>query len=298
MYGRLFASMWTGSMVGAGPVIFSVWAYALSTSDKEGFCELNHKYLAYVIGCKEEDIAKAIDYLCQNDPNSRSPEEDGKRLIKIGKFGYAIVNYQKYIALYNEERRREYLRIAKQQSRERLGSQSKNVNSSQQESKNVNSVYTVTVKDVVKEEESRGETNNHKILNEIINAIGGEKTPAIGYNVHSCLAILDSMVPPLTLLELDPILKWLQNECKVWLARELKYRPKLETVLSKKLWLAVSPSVGSYLPPGQDPKHRRCSCGLPADFVEGDYDNPYCRWCGPKTWAKRFPGQEPGERPK
>lgn len=84
--------------------------------------DLNPKLLAFIIGEKEADIEKGIEFLCSPDPKSRSPEEGGRRLVKLGQYSYQVVNGKKYTEIRNEENRREQNRASKQRQRERARS--------------------------------------------------------------------------------------------------------------------------------------------------------------------------------
>lgn len=117
MYGKLFASTYTGSMFGAGSVVFAVWGYALANASKDGLVELNPALIAAVLGDSVEEVSAAIAYLCSPDDRSRSKAEDGRRLIPCGQFAHQIVNYGAYRSLGNDDARRAYLRDAKRKSR-------------------------------------------------------------------------------------------------------------------------------------------------------------------------------------
>lgn len=121
MYGKHFASMYCGSMVGAGFAPFSVMGYVIANMkpDREvGFqVELNTKLLAAIFGEDESAIQKAIDYLCAPDPATRTPAEDGRRLVKCGTFAYRVVNGEAYNRIKNEEQRREQNRDAQARHR-------------------------------------------------------------------------------------------------------------------------------------------------------------------------------------
>jgi hypothetical protein len=118
MYGKHFAAMYTGSMLGAGTDVFAVWGYVISHTIAS-VVELNPKLLAYILGAKESEIIKAIEYLCAPDPNSRSQEEDGRRLVKTGTFSYLVVNHEVYRGIRSEEERREYNRVKQAEHRAR-----------------------------------------------------------------------------------------------------------------------------------------------------------------------------------
>jgi hypothetical protein len=123
MFGKSFDSMYRGSMMGAGSHVFAVWGFVISNQkpDREvGFqVELNVKLLAMVIGDTEDRMQAAVDYLCAVDPGSRTPDDDGRRLIKLGPFDYRVVNGKKYNNIRNEGERREQNREAQQRHRDK-----------------------------------------------------------------------------------------------------------------------------------------------------------------------------------
>ncbi len=122
MYGKHFASMYQGTMVGAGADAYAVMGYVIANTVK-GRVELNPKLLAFLIGASEERMAAAIAFLCKPDPGSRSKAQKGRRLIKEGEFQYLVVNHDKYRAMHNEDDRREYNKLKKRESRARLANE-------------------------------------------------------------------------------------------------------------------------------------------------------------------------------
>lgn len=121
MYGKFFASTFTGSMFGAGSDVFAVWAYVIATAE-DSSVELNPVMLASTLGTTPNLVESAIEYLCRPDPNSRNKAEDGRRLIREGAYQYRVVSHALYRQLRNEDERREYNRVKKQESRARLSS--------------------------------------------------------------------------------------------------------------------------------------------------------------------------------
>src|SRR5689334_9730282 len=107
MYGKAFASMYTGSMVGSGAVVFAVWGYVIANMEPDKTVgmqvELNPRYLAGVFGEPAEAIALAIEKLCSPDPESRSKEQEGRRIIRIGQFAYQVVNGVYYREIRDKE---------------------------------------------------------------------------------------------------------------------------------------------------------------------------------------------------
>jgi hypothetical protein len=114
-YGKHFSSMYTGSMVGSGALVFALMGYVIANMQpdkKVGFqVELNPVLLAAILGEKEDDVAAAIDFLCSPDPRSRSTESKGRRLERLGQFDFRVINGAKYRAIRDEEMRRESNRI-------------------------------------------------------------------------------------------------------------------------------------------------------------------------------------------
>lgn len=112
MFGKVFASMYEGSMMGQGPETFAVWTYIIANSDLEGFIELNPKIIGFKIGMSEGAVAEVLDKFLEPDSRSRTKEQQGRKLEKLGEYLYRIINYEKYRAMRNAEVRRESNRVA------------------------------------------------------------------------------------------------------------------------------------------------------------------------------------------
>ena len=113
MYGKVFSTMFDGSMLGSGPWVFSVWTYAIASCDAKGYIELNPKLVAAKIDGSVQSapaVEAALAVLCAPDASSRSRAEEGKRLVQEGQFLYRIVNYATYRAIRDKDERREYMR--------------------------------------------------------------------------------------------------------------------------------------------------------------------------------------------
>lgn len=115
MYGKVFASMFEGSLVGKGAIAFAVMGYAIAKAHpvKDRMqVTLNPNLIAASLGEAVESIKETIDFLCAPDPDSTTKDEEGRRLVKIGSFEYWLVNGMKYRDIRDEEQRREQLRVA------------------------------------------------------------------------------------------------------------------------------------------------------------------------------------------
>ncbi len=106
--------MYEGSLYGKGALVFAVWGFVIAMQVRDAtygmVVTLNPAKLADTIGEDEEQIRKAIEFLCSPDPDSTSKEEHGRRLIQVAEREYQVVNGAKYQAMRNEEMRRDYMR--------------------------------------------------------------------------------------------------------------------------------------------------------------------------------------------
>jgi hypothetical protein len=118
MFGKHFASMYEGSMMGAGPTVFAVWGYVISKA-VNGEVELNPRLITVLIGSTEEDVESAIDYLCSEDPRSRNKDENGRRLVKTGEYSYSVTSHALYRGIRHEDDRRDYNRRKQAEYREK-----------------------------------------------------------------------------------------------------------------------------------------------------------------------------------
>jgi len=123
MFGKHFASMYTGSMVGKGAVVFAVMGYVIANAEpigeEEMQVELNPILLAMILGEEVKEVQGAIAFLCAPDPNSRTKAEEGRRLVRLGQFDYRLVNGPKYRAIRNEMERKRQNREAQARYKEK-----------------------------------------------------------------------------------------------------------------------------------------------------------------------------------
>ena len=118
-YGKVFESMFTGSLVGTGPTVFAVWTYCVANAKPPGLVEVHPRILATILGAELDDVLRALEVLCRPDPNSRTPDEDGCKLVQEGNFLYRLPTWPKYNAIRKEEDRRRQNREAQQRWRDK-----------------------------------------------------------------------------------------------------------------------------------------------------------------------------------
>lgn len=105
-YGKIFESLYTGSMVGAGLNVFALWSYCIANAKPPGTIELNPVILATIFGCSVAEVNDAIVKLCAPDTRSRTKDQEGRRLLPEGEFLYFIPTWEKYNQMRNEVERR------------------------------------------------------------------------------------------------------------------------------------------------------------------------------------------------
>jgi hypothetical protein len=121
VYGKAFASMYEGSMVGSGPVVFSVWGYCIAKADIDGTVLLNPQLLAPVIGTSRAEIEDAIRFLEAPDEHSKNPDHGGRRLLRQTGHLYFVVSHAIYREMKSNAERREYMRKYMQDRRSKDG---------------------------------------------------------------------------------------------------------------------------------------------------------------------------------
>lgn len=123
MYGKIFESLFQGSMVGKGALWFAVWSYVIATQrpDREvgSQVHINPKLLAAILGEPEMAVREVVEELCAPDAESTTKDEDGRRLVRMGEFSYRVVNGAKYRAIRDEAMRRVQNREAQRKLREK-----------------------------------------------------------------------------------------------------------------------------------------------------------------------------------
>ncbi len=93
----------------------------LVLADSDGVIDMTADAIARRTNVPLEEVRQAITELSSPDPNTRTPDEDGRRIVPIDKgraWGWQIVNYAHYRAIRDEEARRGYFRDYRRKERE------------------------------------------------------------------------------------------------------------------------------------------------------------------------------------
>ena len=114
MYGKLFSQMYDGTLGTQGPwEALVTFQQMIILADRDGTVDMTAEALARRTTVPLGVIKLGIGILEQPDPQSRTPDEDGRRIARLDQereWGWRIVNYAKYRAIRTAEDRREYHR--------------------------------------------------------------------------------------------------------------------------------------------------------------------------------------------
>jgi len=120
MYAKIFSSLYQGTLRGRSNEIL-VFTNLLAHASKDGIVDKHWRAIAEETGLTVDSVRAAIIELESPDLESRSPEEDGARIIQMDghrAWGWQIVNHAKYRAMRSEDDRAEQNRLAQKRWRE------------------------------------------------------------------------------------------------------------------------------------------------------------------------------------
>lgn len=123
MYAKVFRSLWTGTLYGRSDPQH-VFIYLLCHADREGFVDVSPPAIAGATGLPLDRVQAALVELEAPDPNSRSGEQDGRRLERIDAhrpWGWRVVNFLPYRNLKDADMVREQTRERVKKHRETRG---------------------------------------------------------------------------------------------------------------------------------------------------------------------------------
>jgi len=133
MYGKLFTQMYDGTLATKGPwQALVTFQQFIILADREGVVDMTAEAIARRTTLPLEVVTLGIRALEEPDPESRSPDLNGRRIVRLAEdraWGWQIVNYRHYRMLRSQEDRREYMRKYQREYRaKKQQSVNKNVN--------------------------------------------------------------------------------------------------------------------------------------------------------------------------
>src|SRR4030095_3793401 len=108
-----------------------LWITMLAIADRYGEVSGSIPGLAHIANISEEGCRRAITKLESPDPDSRTPDNEGRRIERIDG-GWHVLNYELYRKKLSAEELREYKRIKQAEYRKRQRERGKNVEESRQ----------------------------------------------------------------------------------------------------------------------------------------------------------------------
>lgn len=112
MFAKVFEQIFDSS-IAQDYTIRHMFIDLLILADQTGAVDMTPDAIARRTNVPQETVERCISELCQPDVKSRSPLEDGKRLVPLDShrdWGWRIVNYQHYRKIRDQEARRSYFR--------------------------------------------------------------------------------------------------------------------------------------------------------------------------------------------
>jgi hypothetical protein len=112
VYAKIFTSIFDGSMRGHSDLIL-VFVNLLCHADQDGMVDRHWRAIADETGLTHDQVRSAVAALEGPDGESRSRNDDGRRIRRIDPerdWGWEIINYQHYRHIRSMEERREYMR--------------------------------------------------------------------------------------------------------------------------------------------------------------------------------------------
>lgn len=255
MFGKHFASMYSGSMVGLGADVFAVWGYVIGNTKPPGEVDLNPRIVAAAIGMTAEEVEAAIRVLESEDPKSRNKEHDGRRLVAIGPYRYSVVSWSDYRKIRNDDDRREYNRLKQREHRAKIAGMSNDVkqfvSNGQPQSSAVSPSRSRSRGQIQKQERKSSPPSGERMALSEFDQLweACEKKVAKGEARKAYLALRRKGCDP----SLDTLLAALKplQDSHAWSKDGRQFQPNLATWLRREGWLEKPTTNGKGIPPVQ-----------------------------------------------
>lgn len=132
MYGKLFVQMYDGTLATRGPwQALVTFQQFIILADQSGVVDMTAEAISRRTTLPLEIIQIGIAALEQPDEQSRTPDLEGRRIVKLNsgrEWGWQIVNYAHYRKIRSQEERREYMRKYQREYRAKKAAVNQDVN--------------------------------------------------------------------------------------------------------------------------------------------------------------------------
>lgn len=109
MYGKIFDSIYDGTLYGNWEAIATLQQFIVLATP-EGIVDMTPQAIAARTSFPLDLIQRGIEFLSKPDPYTRTPGEEGKRIVLLDEhrpWGWRLVNHGKYARLRNIEQKRQ-----------------------------------------------------------------------------------------------------------------------------------------------------------------------------------------------
>ena len=138
MYGKLFVQMYEGTLASKGPwQALVTFQQFIILADQHGVVDKTADAISRITTIPLEIIQQGIEALEKPDTESRTPAEDGRRIVRLSEsreWGWQITNYTYYRNLRSQEERRVYMRQYQRKRRQAVNQDVNNVSNVNQSS--------------------------------------------------------------------------------------------------------------------------------------------------------------------
>lgn len=132
MYGKLFTQMYDGTLATKGPwQALVTFQQMIILADQNGVVDMTAEAIARRTTLPLEIIQTGIAALEQPDDQSRTPDLEGRRIVRLDSdrsWGWHIVNHAHYRKIRSQEERREYMRKYQREYRAKKAAVNTDVN--------------------------------------------------------------------------------------------------------------------------------------------------------------------------
>lgn len=121
MFAKIFSQIFDSS-IAENYLTRHVFMDLLVLADSDGVVDMTAEAIARRTNAPLDVVRSALDALCAPDAASRTPNDEGRRLLPVDPlrpWGWQIVNYAHYRAIRDEEARRAYHREYRRAEREK-----------------------------------------------------------------------------------------------------------------------------------------------------------------------------------
>jgi hypothetical protein len=121
MYVKIFSQIYDSS-IAEDYLVRLVFEDFLILADKDGYVDMTVEAIARRTNVPLDIVSQAIEKLSSPDSESRTPDEEGRRIVLLDdhrSWGWRIVNYAQYRSIRDDEARKEYFRERQREHRAR-----------------------------------------------------------------------------------------------------------------------------------------------------------------------------------